>query len=400
LSVIQYLRARTRLWGAAGLWAGILLIAFDLYAAAVTYIPQYQVRNDFRLIYGAALTALRHGYNHLYDLSAQKATVESLGAGFYWSPFLNPPPLVWLATPLTLLPFNVAIVLWTVLLFAAALLAWYLAAPGGRLTRAAHLALWLGLFPVAFGLMVGQPVALVAAAVAAAWWLAARDRPVLAGLALSVIAIKPQVALLVPLCLLISGHARMFGSWLVATGVMVLIALAALGADGLHRYSDVLSLASQWEPTRRYAVAGPLGLGPQLYAVQAIVVVAAVMAAWRHRHAGVEAPIAAGITASLLFTPYVGFQDFAMLVVAGWLVLRAQRSRWQLGLLVVGYALLELALLVLAIPILLAEAALLISLALPAAQPPRDLRGVHGVVGGHVPDEAGDRDLANGGQRA
>jgi hypothetical protein len=362
LSVVQYLRARTRLWGAAGLWAGVLLIVFDLYAAAVTYVPQYQVRNDFRLIYGAALTALRHGYSHLYDLTEQKATVEGLGAGFYWSPFLNPPPLVWLATPFTLLPFNVAIVLWTVLLLAAALLTWYLVAPGGRLTRAAHLALWLGLFPVAFGLMVGQPVALVAAAVAAAWWLADRDRPVLAGLALSLIAIKPQVALLVPLCLLVSGHARMFGSWLVATALMVLVALAALGPDGIHRYTDVLSLASQWEPTRRYAVAGPLGLGPQIYVVQAIVVVAAVAAAWRHRHGGVEVPIAAGITASLLFTPYVGFQDFAMLVVAGWLVLRAQPSPWQVGLLVLGYALLELALLVLAIPILLAEVLLLASL--------------------------------------
>jgi len=373
LSVIQYLRARTKLWGAAGLWAGTLLIAFDLYAAAVTYIPQYRVRNDFRLIYGAALTALRHGYSHLYDLSAQKATVEGLGAGFYWSPFLNPPPLVWLATPFTLVPFNVAIVLWTVFLLVAAVLAWYVAAPGGWLTRAAHLALWLGLFPVAFGLMVGQPVALVAAAVAASCWLADRNHPVLAGLALSVIAIKPQVALLVPLCLLVSGHTRMFGSWLVATGLMVLVALAALGPDGMHRYSDVLSLASQWEPTRRYAVAGPLGLGPQIYAVQAIVVVAAVVAAWRHRHAGAEVPIAAGITASLLFTPYVGFQDFAMLVVAGWLALRAQPSPWQVGLLVVGYALLELALLVLAIPILLAEAAFLISLAMPAAKPPRDL---------------------------
>jgi hypothetical protein len=133
-----------------------------------------------------------------------------------------------------------------------------------------------------------------------------------------------------------------------------------------------LSLASQWEPTRRYAVAGPLGLGPEIYAVQAIVVAAAVVAAWRHRHAGVGVPIAAGITASLLFTPYVGFQDFAMLVVAGWLVLRAQPSRWQLGVMVVGYVLLELALLVLAVPILLAEAAFLISLALPAAQPPRE----------------------------
>jgi len=53
--LIAYVRSRKRLWSVAGLWTGILLIAFDLYAALVTYIPQYLVRNDFRLIYGACL---------------------------------------------------------------------------------------------------------------------------------------------------------------------------------------------------------------------------------------------------------------------------------------------------------------------------------------------------------
>jgi hypothetical protein len=376
---MTYLRERTRLWAVAGLWGGVLLMAFDLYAAVVTYIPGYQVRNDFRLIYGAALTVLDHGFSHLYDLPAQKAAVEGLGQGFYWSPFLNPPPLVWLATPFTLAPFSVAIVIWSGLLAAAALLTWYLVAPGGRLVRAAHLALWLGLFPVAFGLMVGQPVALVAAAVAGCWWLAERDRPVLAGLVLSLSAIKPQVALLAPLCLLVSGHTRIFAAWLAATVLMALAAMAMLGIDGLHRYQDVLALASQWEPTRRYSIAGPLGLGPQVYAVQAVVVAAAVVAAWSHRHCGAGVPIAAGITASLLFTPYVGFQDFAMLVVAGWLVLRAQPSRWQVGLFVFGYALLELALLVLAVPILVAEAAFLLSLIWP---PPVKVAG--SPVGGEL----------------
>ena len=373
---MAYLRERTRLWAVAGIWGGALLAAFDLYAAFVTYIPGYRVRNDFRLIYGAAVTTLDRGFGHLYDLPAQKAAVEGLGHGFYWSPFLNPPPLVWLAAPLTLLPFDAAIVLWSALLAAAALLTWYLVAPGGRLVRAAHLALWLGLFPVAFGLMVGQPVALVAAAVAGCWWLAERDRPVLAGLVLSLAAIKPQVALLAPLCLLVSGHWRIFAGWLAAVGAMALMAAALLGIDGIHRYQEVLSLASQWEATRRYAVAGPLGLGPQLYAVQAVVVAAAMVAAWNHRHSGVAVPLAAGITASLLFTPYVGFQDFAMLVVAGWLVLRAQASPWQVGLLVVGYALLELALLVLAVPILVAEAAFLASLIwLPRARAVRSRAG-------------------------
>src|SRR5439155_706579 len=238
-------------WAAAGLWGGSLLLAFNLYAAIATYVPQYQVRNDFRLIYGAALNGWQNGYGHLYDLAAQKAVVESLGSGTYWSPYLNPPTLAWIATPFLAMPFEAALFLWTLLIAGAALLAWRLVAPGSGLTRAAHLALFLGLFPTAFGLMVGQPV----------------------------------------------------------------------------------------------------------------VVAVADVAAWRQRNMGPARPIATGILASLLFTPYVGFQDFAMLVVAGWLLIRSGATSVQVALMVVGYALLELALVVLAVPILLAEAGLLLSLA-------------------------------------
>jgi len=55
-----------------------------------------------------------------------------------------------------------------------------------------------------------------------------------------------------------------------------------------------------------------------------------------------------------------------MLVVAGWLVVRAGATPFQVVVMLAGYALLELALVVLAVPILLAEAAFLLSLALPA----------------------------------
>ncbi|HEY3084391.1 MAG TPA: glycosyltransferase family 87 protein, partial [Candidatus Dormibacteraeota bacterium] len=364
----EFFRRRTRLWAVAGLWTGALLAAFNLYAAVVTYIPQYLIRNDFRLIYGSALNAWQHGYGHLYDLAAQKTAVESLGA--YWSPYLNPPPLVWLATPFLPLPFDVAIVLWTVLVVGAAYFAWRVAAPGGtRLVRAAHLALFLGLFPTAFGLMVGQPVALVAAFVAGSWWLAEKHKPVAAGVVLSLAAVKPQLVLLVPLCLLVAGHGRMFAAWLGASVVLVAVALVLLGGDGLQRYRDVLAMASQWEPTRRYAIAGPLGLGPQVYVVEVLVVAGAAFAAWRQRGSGPARPIATGIVASLLFTPYVGFQDFAMLVVAGWLLIRSGVTSFQIALMVVGYALLELALVVLAVPILVAEALLLLSLAANPRQP-------------------------------
>jgi hypothetical protein len=362
------------------LLVGLILIAWDLWAAAGTYISQYAVRNDFRLAYGAALVGLKSGYGHLYDLEAQRSAIESLGAGFNPQPFISPPPLAWLVTPLVLLPLPAALVIWTVLLLAALVWTWYLLAPGAGLAKLAHLALLLGVFPVAFGVMVGQPGALVAAAVATGWWLVRRGHAVWAGLALSLIVLKPQMAFLVPLCLLASGHARTFGAWLAASLVIGLIALALLGPDGVARYRDVLAQTQTpaWDITRRYSMSGQIGLGPLLNVTQVVVVAAAVVAAWRQRRSGPEIPIAAGIVGSLLATPYLGFQDFLMLVLAGWLVVRAGASALQVALLVVGYVLLQFVIVVLAVPILLAEVVLLLSLLFrPAAQSSSDLGRVH-----------------------
>jgi len=378
--VLDYFRARRRLWAAVGLLVGLILIAWDLWAAAGTYISQYAVRNDFRLAYAAALVGIRNGYSHLYDLAAQQSAIQSLGAGFNPQPFISPPPLAWLATPFVVLPFPLALIIWTALLLAALVWAWYLLAPSEGLAKVAHLALLLGVFPVAFGVMVGQPGALVAAAVATAWWLMRRGHSVWAGIALSLIVLKPQMAFLIPICLLVSGHARTFGAWLAVSLVMGLVALALLGPDGVTRYIDVLKLTQTpaWDITRHYSISGPIGLGPQLNVAQGVVVAIALVAAWRHRHNGPEIPIAAGIAGSLLATPYLGFQDFVMLLVAGWLVIRAGANAWQVLLFAVGYLLLQLVIVVLAVPILLAEALLLISLLLRApAQPSRDLGRVH-----------------------
>jgi hypothetical protein len=371
VAVIEYIRSRRRLWAAVGLAVGVILIVWDVLVLAPSLVPQYAVRNDLRLAYAAATVGLEQGYSHLYDLSAQKAAIESLGSGFNPQPFISPPPLAWLVTPLLALPFPSALAVWTVLLLAALVWTWYLLAPTEPVVRAAHLALWLGLFPVAFGVMVGQPGALVAAAVATAWWLVRRDRPVWGGLALSLLLLKPQLALLVPLCLLVSGQAKTFGGWLVGTLLLGLVALALLGPEGLARYRDLLAQTQTpaWDITRRYSISGPLGLGPLVNVVQVLVLAASLFAAWRHRDRGPEIPIAAGIVGSLLFSPYLAFQDFLMLVVAGWLVLRAGATAWQVGLLVVGYALLELALVVIAIPILLAEVLLLVTLAWAADRP-------------------------------
>jgi hypothetical protein len=206
-----------------------------------------------------------------------------------------------------------------------------------------------------------------------------RQHPVWAGFALALIVLKPQMAFLVPVCLLVSGHARTFGAWLAVSLGIGLVALALLGPDGVTRYLDVLKQTQTpaWDITRRYSISGPIGLGPLLNLTQVVVVAIAVIAAWRHRHGGPEIPIAAGIAGSLLATPYLGFQDFVILVVAGWLVIRAGANAWQVALLVIGYALLQFVIVVQAVPILLAEALLLVSLLWSTAQPARDLGRVH-----------------------
>ncbi|TMG31511.1 MAG: DUF2029 domain-containing protein, partial [Chloroflexi bacterium] len=282
------------------------------------------------------------------DLSAQQRAIRGLGPEFNVQPFISPPPLAWLVTPLTSLPFTAALVIWTALLFAALFWTWFLLAPGEGFARSAHLVLWLGVFPVAFGLMVGQPGALVAAAVATAWWLIRAKRPLAAGVALSFLVLKPQLALLVPVALVVAGYRKTFVTWLVASAIVV------LGQ----------TQTAAWDITRRYSISGPLGLGWALRVVELAVLVTTVVAAWRQRHS-LERVLAAGIAGSLLFTPYLGFQDFLMLFVAGWLLVRSGATAVQVAILVAGYVLLELALVVLAIPILVAEALLLGSLLWP-----------------------------------
>jgi hypothetical protein len=98
---------------------------------------------------------------------------------------------------------------------------------------------------------------------------------------------------------------------------------------------------------------------------------------WRNRHAGPEVPMAAGIAGSLLVTPYLGFQDFLMLVVVAWLLMRTPLAPWQVGLLVVGYVLLEFSIPVGPLPILAVEVLLLLSLLCPWGLPGRFAPRLH-----------------------
>lgn len=361
-----------RLTAAATLWAGLLLLAFDI-TWGFDMLRRSPVVNDFRLVYVAAKLATSLGWPRVYDLEAQRRLAESLG--FNWQPFITPPPLVWLALPFTALGFTAGLVLWTVLLAAALVAAWWLATGGRGLAAVAQLVLGAALFPAAFGLVIGQPPLLVGLAVTGSWWLARRRRDLEAGLCLALLCLKPQTALLVPVALLFAGRLRLVAACAAGLATVTAVSLALLGIDGTRAYLQALGDASNWELTRRYAISeyvdGVARIGVQL------AVLAAVAAAGLRNRGRLEYAYAAGLTGSLLFTPYVGVQDFTLLVVAAWLVLRPPLAGWHAGLLALGVPIAELVLPLGPLPTLAWRAAWLISLAAAPERPDHDQQPEH-----------------------
>jgi hypothetical protein len=277
----------------------------------------------------------------LYDLAAQRQEWHAFGPTLFY-PEIYPPPLGWLVAPFALMPFGLALAVWTLGLAIALVVIWRLCLPAKRWPeRGAHLAVALALPPVAFGILLGQVVLLVAAAIACGWWLIRRDRPFTGGLVLALIALKPQLAFLLPVALLASGRRRVFAGWLTGSAAILALSLVTLGVDGLLTYGHRLLAASNsleaFVVPVQVTLSGLLGGGTIAHLAQLCVTAATLFFCWRRRADGSEFPIAAGLCASLLVTPFVHTQDLTMLLPAVWLSLRTNWSPFERALGITGY---------------------------------------------------------------
>jgi len=321
--------------------AGLGLIAIHNLLAWAKFALGRAFEGDFGLYYAFARIGLRQGFHQLYDLAAQRREWDALGP-LLWYPAPYPPFLAWLVAPFALLPFPLAYGLWNVVLAAALVGTWLLLAPGGRSLRALQLALALALPVVAFSLLLGQVVLIVAFALALAARLLVRGSATAAGLTLCLIAVKPQLALLVPVALLAAGRLRVFLTWGVATGGLLLLAWWSLGLDGLtayaHRLRDATGALGAYQVPAGLTLPGLLGHGLPATVAQAMVVAAVVVAAWRRRGRGPMWTIAIGVVGSLLFTPFYHSDDLAVLVPAAWMWMRTAPPAWERVPMAVGMA--------------------------------------------------------------
>jgi hypothetical protein len=315
---------------AAGAVTAILFAAFDLYQWAQAYVAD-NFHNDLTFYYAAAKIGLTHGWQSIYDLQLQQEALDALGSGIQIAQlarYISPPPVAWLAVPLTLLPFQVAYFMWSALLLGALGWTWYLAAPGTGRLRLVHLAAAIGWLPVIYGLQLGQPGLFVALGVAGSYALLRRDRPFWAGVALGALVLKPQLAFLVPAALLVSGRHRAFWGSVVAIGALALIAALLVGPTGISTYQERLNFAAGVPVNRELTIAGLIGNVAVARVIQVVLAIWALGLAYRLRGRGHEWVFVPALVGGLVASPYLHLDDLVMLGLAGWLLLRTPRPGW------------------------------------------------------------------------
>ena len=315
---------------AAGALTAVMYAAFDVYQWVVAYTSD-KFHNDFTFYYAAARIGLRSGWPTIYDLNLQQAELTSMGSAIQIAQlarYISPPPVAWSAVPLTALPYPIAYWTWSALLVAALALTWHMTAPGNGRVRLIHIAAAFAWVPVIYALQLGQPGHFVALGVAACYALLVAGRPAWAGIALGLLAWKPQLAFLVPAALLISGRYRAFGFAAIALGLLTLASVISLGSSGVGAYEARLSFAASVPVNRELTLAPLIGNLAVTRVVQAAIGLWALALVYRFRHRGPEWILVPPLVGGLLASPYLHLDDMVMLGLAAWLYLRTNQPGW------------------------------------------------------------------------
>lgn len=281
---------------------------------------------------------------------AAQAAMFGPEAGY--TAFLYPPPYLLLCLPLALAPYVFALAAWlllTGLAFVRTVTAWCVEAGGQGLG-------WLPI--LAFPAVVvnaghGQNGFLTAALLGTGALVCDR-RPWLAGVLFGALIIKPQLAVLIPVFLLLAGNWRSALAAGLTVVALCLLSLAIFGPAAWQGFLDSSGLARALlqNGTIGYAklqsayagvrlLGGANGLAWMVQAATALVAIAALWTVRRRTSGPANGAALAGAT--LLTTPFLHDYDLTLLAVPlAWLFSRANRTGflpWERLALLAGFML-------------------------------------------------------------
>ena len=306
----------------------ILVPAFAVVAVALLLdvsIRHDPISVDFNTYLAAAKVGLGQGWSDVYDQGFVMVQQRLLLPGTRLQPFISPPMVAFAVAPLASLPYDIAYVVWAVVIFGAFAAALALSSVSDGLARWIAVLGALAPWWVMHAVNVGQVVPLVAAGMVAGWRLLRDRRDVLAGIAFAAMLFKPNTAMLVPVVLLFMARYRALAAWAACAVLALIVVVVVVGPTGVSDY--VTELRSPWPSgADKVTLYGAIAATGLLAAALRIVIVGAVLAsAYRLRHApGLVIPLA--IIGSLLVSPYLHGADLCMLAAAGWMMWEERRS--------------------------------------------------------------------------
>jgi hypothetical protein len=274
------------------------------------------IGRDFLNYWSGSKLLLSGHLSTLYDPAAYSAwLVKGWGAGFGALSFSYPPTLLPFISWLGVFPYGVALALWSLLGVGL------LIAAGWPYTKRPSILLALLAAPAVFVCLDDGQNGLIFSAVLAAALRLVDRKPVLAGVLIGLLTVKPQLGILIPIALLCAGRWKTIGAAAVTTVALVALSVAIVGVEPWRLYIEkVVPFQSllfrgtgMWQymtpsPTIAVVVAG--GTWPLAWAVQAVVslaMVALTIAVFLGRGRGREIGAVDRvilIAATFLATPY------------------------------------------------------------------------------------------------
>jgi hypothetical protein len=145
---------------------------------------------------------------------------------------------------------------------------------------------------------------------------------------LGALALKPQLAFLVPAALLLSGRTRAFWGSVVALGALAAASAIALGPGGIAAYEALLNFAASVPVNRELTLAPLVGSLAVTRVIQVAIALWALGLAYLLRRRSHHLFLIPALVGGMLATPYLHLDDLVMLGLAAWLYLRTSPPVW------------------------------------------------------------------------
>jgi hypothetical protein len=235
--------------------AAFYVYTLDLRAAFPRDGTTLVVGRDFLNFWMYGRAAFLPDPSRWYDAGAyREALTPLLGANYPGQNWSYPPTVMLIAAPFGLLPYLPALLIWTAIglsVFAAAAMRWL----GDR--RALLSAM---VSPaLIFCLMSGQSSLLSAAMLIGIFILLDR-RPLVAGVLIGLLTLKPQLGILFPIVLIASGRWRVFAAAAIASLVLAALVVTLFGAQAW------IDFVTRGLPTQNVVLTDPDGIATPFYA--------------------------------------------------------------------------------------------------------------------------------------